>query len=80
MTRSRLKYRFLRCRSDENKKAHNEQRNRSAKLVRSAKKAHRSNLIIKDVTDNKIFWKIVVFSEKMNTNKNITLADNNNII
>ena len=77
MTRSRLKYRFLRCRSDENKKAHNEQRNRS---VRSAKKAHRSNLIVKDATDNKIFWKIVVFSEKMNTNKNITLADNNNII
>ena len=80
MTRSRLKYRFLRCRSDENKKAHNEQRNRSVKLVRSAKKAHRSNPIVKDVTDNKIFWKIVVFSEKMNTNKNITLADNNNII
>ena len=36
MTRSRLKYRFLRYRSDENKKAHNEQRNRS---VRSAKKS-----------------------------------------
>ena len=43
-------------------------------------KAHCSNFTIKDVTDNKIFWKTVTFSEKMNTNKNITLAENNNIM
>ena len=59
MTRSRLRNKFLRCRSDENKKAYNEQRNRCVKLVRSAKKAHYSNLSIKDVNDNKKFWKIV---------------------
>ena len=82
MTRSRLRNKFLRCRSDENKKAYNEQRNRCVKLVRSAKKAHYSNLSIKDVHDNKNVWKIVkpFFSEKMNTNENITLVDNNNII
>ena len=82
MTRSRLRYKFLRCRSDENKKAHNEQRNRCVKLVTSAKKAHYSNLSIKDVNDNKKFWKIVkpLFSEKVNTNENITLVENNNII
>ena len=39
MTRSRLRNKFLHCRSDENKKAYNEQRNRCVKLVRSAKKA-----------------------------------------
>ena len=44
------------------------------------KKAYCRNLIIKDVADNKIFWKTVIFSEKMNTNKNINLADNNNIM
>ena len=51
------------------------------KLVRSAKKAHYSNLGIKDVNDNKNFWKIVkpFFSEKVNTNENITLVENNNI-
>ena len=59
MIRSRLRNRFLRCRSDENKKAYNEQRNRCVKLVRSAKKAYYSNLSIKDVNDKKKFWKIV---------------------
>ena len=56
--------------------------NRCVKLVRSAKKAHYSNLSIKDVNDNKIFWKIVkpLFSEKVNMHENITLIENNNII
>ena len=81
MTRSRLRNTFPRCRSDENKKAYNEQRNRCAKLVRSAKKAHYSNLSIKDVNESKKFWKIVkhLFSEKVNTTENITLVENNNI-
>ena len=82
MTRSRLRNKFLRCRSDENKKAYNEQRNRCVKLVRSAKKVYYSNLSIKDVNNNKKFWKIVkpLSSEKVNKNGNITLVENNNII
>ena len=81
-TRSRLRNKFIRCRSDGNKKACNEQRNRCVKLVRSAKTAHYSNLSIKDVNDNKKLWKIVklLFSEKVNTNENLTLVENNNII
>ena len=54
-----MRKKFLLCRSDENKKAYNEQRNRCVKLVRSAKKTHYSNLNIKDVNDNKKFWKMV---------------------
>ena len=82
MTRTRLRNRFLRCRPDENKKAYNKQRNRCVKLVRSAKKAHYSNLSIKDVNGNKKFWKIVkpIFSERVSANENIALVDNNNII
>ena len=82
MTGSRLRNKFLRCSSDENKKTYNEQRNRCVKLVRSARKAYYSNLSIKDVNDNKTFWKIVesLFSEKVNMNENITLVENNNII
>ena len=57
MTRSRLRNKFLCCRSDENKKAYNEQRNRCVKLVRSAKKAYYSNLSIKDVNAIKNFGK-----------------------
>ena len=47
-----------------------------------AKKADYSNLSIKDVKYNKFFWKIVklLFSEKVNTNENIKLVDNNNTI
>ena len=80
MTRSRNK--FLCFRSDENKRACNEQRNRCVKLLRSAKKDHYSNLRIKDANKNQNFWKIVkhLFSEKVNTNENLTLVDNNSII
>ena len=82
MTRSRLRNEFLHCRSDENKKAYNEQLYRCVKFVRSAKKAHYSNLSIKDVNDNKTFRKTVnpLFYEKVNTNENITLVENNTII
>ena len=64
------------------KKVYNEQRNRCVKLVRSAKKAHYSNLSIKDINGNKKFWKIVkrLFFEKVNANESITLAENSNII
>ena len=77
-----MRSKFLRCRSEECKKARNELRNRRVKLVRSAKKAHYSNLSIRDVNDNNKFWKIAkpLFSEKVNTNENLTLVDNNNII
>ena len=82
MTRSRLRNKFLCCRSDENNKGYNEQRNRCVKLVRSAKKAYYSNLSIKDINDNNKFWKTVkpIFSEKVNTNGNIKQVENNNII
>ena len=66
MTRSRLRNNFLRSRSEENKKAYKEQRNLCVKLLRNVKKSHYSNLDIKDVNDNKKFWKIVkpLFSQK----------------
>ena len=70
-TRSIWRNKFLCFRSDENKKAYNEQRNQCCvKLVRSAKKAHYINLSIKDSNDNKKFWKTVkaLFPEKVNTN------------
>ena len=82
VTRPRLRNKFIRCRSDENKKEYNEQRNCCVKLVRSSKKAHYSNFNLEDLSDNKKFWKIVkhLFSDKVNTNENMTRVDNNNII
>ena len=82
MNGSRLINKFLCCRSDENQKAYNEQHNHCVKVVRSAKNAHYSNFSVKDVNDNKKNWKILkpLFSEKVNTNRNITLVDSYNII
>ena len=57
MTRSRLRNKFLRCRSDQNEKTDNEKRNRCVKPVRSAKKAHYSNLALKTLTKIKHFGK-----------------------
>ena len=82
MTRSRLRYKFLHCRSNENKKAYNEQRNRCVKLVRSAKKLIIGILAIKTLMTIKYFGKqLNLFSlKKVNTNENITLVENSNII
>ena len=82
MTRSRLRYKFLHCRSNENKKAYNEQRNRCVKLVRSAKKLIIGILALKTLMTIKYFGKqLNLFSlKKVNTNENITLVENSNII
>ena len=82
MTRSRLRYKFLHCRSNENKKAYNEKRNRCVKLVRSAKKLIIGILAIKTLMTIKYFGKqLNLFSlKKVNTNENITLVENSNII
>ena len=53
MTRLRLRNRFLRFRSEENKKKYNEQWKHWVKLVRNAKKSNYSNFERMDV-DNKI--------------------------
>ena len=52
------------------------------KTCQKYQKAHNSNLSIKDVNYNKKIGKIVksLFSEKVNTNENITIFDNNNIM
>ena len=62
MTRSRFRNKFLRCRSDDNKKAYNEQSNRCVKLVRSAKKGYYTKkryyiLALKTLTAIKKFGK-----------------------
>ena len=72
MTRSRLRNKFRPFRFEENKKAYNEQRNRYVTLLRNAKKSHFSNLDIKEVNDNKNFWKLVkpLFLKKVTANEN----------
>ena len=59
MDRSRLRNRFLKTRSNEDKKAYNTQRNYCLTLVRKAKKDYYNNLEHQNVTDNKIFGKSI---------------------
>ena len=56
----------------------NKQRNECVSLLRKTKKAYYSNLTVKDIVDNKKFWKAVksFFSGKSNNFKNRSLIEN----
>ena len=77
MDRLRLRNKFLKTRSNEDKKAYNTQRNYCLTLVRKAKKDYYNNLDHENVTDNKTFWKFIkpLFSEKSLTHNKITLFE-----
>ena len=57
MIRSRMRNRFLKHRSDENRSLYQKQRNKCVSLLRKAKKEYFSSLIINKVEDNKSFGK-----------------------
>ena len=59
MKRSRLPNNFLRNKIEENKILYNRQRNYCVSLLRKSKRRYYENLNIKNVTDNKLFWKSV---------------------
>ena len=73
MTRTRLRNRFLKNRTEENY---------CVSLLRKVKNEYYSNLNEKDVTDNKMFWKIVkpFFSDKVTSSENITLIEEDGIM
>ena len=66
MTRSRLRNKFLKTKTDANRKANNKQRNYCASLFRREKKSFFNNLDTKKIVDNKRFWQTVkpFFSDK----------------
>ena len=76
MDRSRLRNKFLKIRSNEDKETYNTQRNYYLTLVRKAKKDYYNNLDHQNVPDNKTFWKSIkpFFSEKASTHNNIILV------
>ena len=59
MTRTRVRNRFFKKRTEENKTKYAKQRNYCASLLRKIKSKYYSNLNENDVTDNKMFWKAV---------------------
>ena len=57
MKRSRLRNKFLRNRTEENKILYNRQSNYCISLLQKCKTGCYENLNIINVTDNKLFWK-----------------------
>ena len=82
MNRSRLKNKFLKENSEENRLAYNKQRNLCTSLLRKKKKAYFENLDSSKITDNKTFWKTIkpMFSKKCMTKENITLVKDDEIV
>ena len=82
MLRTKLRNKFLKNRSNENKTNYVKQRNHCVSLLRKTKREYYSNLDEKNICDNKTFWKIVkpMLSKKIKSNERITLIENDEII
>ena len=78
-----LRKKFLKIRSESDKKVYNKQRNKCVSLLRKTKKEYYSNLNVKEVVDNnKEFCEIIkrFFFDKSNNFENISLAANGNLL
>ena len=77
MTRSPLRNKFLKTKTDENRKAYNNQINYCASLFRREKNSIFNNLDTKKVVDNKSFWQTVkpFFSDKNRIKNKIALIE-----
>ena len=82
MKRSRLRNNFLRNRTEENKILYNRQRNYCVSLLRKSKRGYYENLNIKNVTDNKLFWKSVkpLRSDKSRIRDRINISEKGKIL
>ena len=58
MKRTELRNKFLKHETDESRQAFVIKRNYCVSLLRKLKRNYYSNLNVKDITDNKKFWKI----------------------
>ena len=82
MTRSRLKNIYLKTRNNENWDKYKKQRNFCTNLLRKTKNDYFRCLNIKDLNDNKKFWKKVkpFLSDKVLENNNIILKGKDELI
>ena len=82
ITRSRLRNKYLKHETEENRLLHTQQRNKCVSLLRKTKMNYYGNLNQKDITDNKNFSKTVklfLSDKSINSNK-IHLNENGELI
>ena len=82
MHKTRFRNKYLRNKTDENKKKYTKQRNYCVSLLRKSKREYYSSLDVKNITDNKTFWKTVkpFLSDKLTSTQKIILIDNDKIV
>ena len=82
MKRTTLKTVYNKNRNLANHLAYKKQRNKCVKMLRNAKIQYYKSLDLKDLTDNRKFWKIIkpVFSDTVKTCWSINLYEDGNLI
>ena len=73
MHRTRISNKYLRNKTDENKRKYTKQQNYCVSLLRKSKREYYSNLDVKNITDNKTFWKTIkpFLSDKVTSTQKI---------
>ena len=82
MKRSELENKYLRYSTFENMNKYKKQKNFCSKLYKKERKKFYSKLDIKNITDNKLFWKTMkpFLSDKCTQTSKISLVDEGNVI
>ena len=82
MKRSELQTKFFKNKTKESMVKYKKQRNFCSRLNRREKKKYYSNLDIKNVTDNRLFWKTIkpLLSDKGGNRSKITLIDKEKVV
>ena len=82
MKRSELESKYVKNKTNENLKSYKKQRNFCSKLYKKERKKYYEMLDLKNVTDNKEFWKTVkpFLSDKVTTFPKISLVEKGEII
>ena len=83
MVRSKLRNKFLKLKTEQNRLAYATQRNYCLNLLEQKKRQYFENLNFSSITDNKLFWKTVspLFTEKNGSKNNkIRLAEGDKVL
>ena len=82
MKRSELESKYYKSSTIGNKNLYRKQKNFCSKLYKKERKKYYKNLNLKNITDNKLFWKTIkpFLSDKSTHASQITLVQNNNIV
>ena len=81
MKRTRLSNCYLKKRFEQNRLSYVKQRNYCVSVLRKTKKDHYANFNVKDIVDNKQFWRTSkpLFSDKTISNEKITLVEDETV-